>query len=197
MAEFEIRQVGADQLAAVGSLFSLERATRHCWCMAFCSTRWQFATGWYGGGNRRRFESMAVSEPSPLGVIAVSNGEPVGWCGCGPRARFKAALAGRTLLIRRPSGEDDDVWLIACIVVRPDRRGSGVVLALLRGAISLTRQAGASAVEAWPLAHGVRRPGEAHLGREGAFARLGFQCIERPNVERVIMRLELTHSTIS
>ena len=59
MSEYEIRQVDTDQLELARRLFSGERATRHCWCTAFCSTTWQFARGWYGGGNRRRFEALA------------------------------------------------------------------------------------------------------------------------------------------
>jgi hypothetical protein len=188
--------VGADQLAGVRQLFGLQRATRHCWCMAFCSTRAQFAMGWYGGGNRRRFEDLVVSGPASMGVLAVRDGEPLGWCACGPRIRYKAALAGRSsILARRPPEEDDRVWLVACVIVRPEVRVSGAAVRLLRGAVSLAREAGASAVEAWPLADGVRRPGDAHVGREGVFARLGFECVERPSAERVIMRVELAHPT--
>ena len=193
VAEYEIQGVGSDQLAEVRELFGLSRSTRHCWCMAFCATRWQFATGWYGGGNQRRFEAMARSEQVPVGVLSVSDGTPVGWCACGPRARYTAALGARShALAGRPRDEDRHVWLIACTVVRPDWRGAGVVTSLLQGAVSLARTAGASAVEAWPLARGFTRPGQAHVGRESVFARLGFKCIERPSVERVIMRLELS-----
>ena len=193
VAEYEITAVGSDQLAEVRELFGLSRSTRHCWCMAFCATRWQFATGWYGGGNRRRFEAMARSERFPVGVVAVSDGMPVGWCACGPRARYTAALGGRSQALAGTSrDEDPHVWLIACTVVRPDWRGAGVVIPLLRGAVSLARTAGASAVEAWPLARGFTRPGQAHVGRESVFTRLGFECIGRPSVERAIMRLELS-----
>lgn len=126
-----------------------------------------------------------------MGVIAVRDGEPVGWCACGPRARFTTALTGRSRLLgHRPREDDGDVWLIACLFVRPGRTGDGVVLPLIRGAIDLALDAGATAVEAWPLAVGIRRSGEAHVGREGVFARLGFERIERPSLERVIMRLD-------
>ena len=130
-----------------------------------------------------------------MGVLAVSDGTPVGWCACGPRARYTwaAVLGGRShALARKPGDEDRHVWLIACTVVRPDWRGAGVVIPLLRGAVSLAGTAGASAVEAWPLARGVTRPEQAHVGRESVFARLGFECIERPSIERAIMRLELS-----
>jgi hypothetical protein len=187
----EILPVGADQLPGVRELFDVERTTRHCWCMAFCTTRWQFATGWYGGGNRRRFEAMAANERLPLGVLAMRDGEPVGWCACGPRRRYRAAVDGRSSpLARRPPDDDDHVWLIACIIIRPEHRGSGVALPLLRGAMSVAREENATAIEAWPLARGVRRPEDAHVGREGVFTRLGFERVEQPSTERVIMRYE-------
>jgi len=66
---------------------------------------------------------------------------------------------------------------------------------MLRGAVSLAQGVGVSAIEAWPLAVGVRHAKGVHLGREGVFARLGFQCIERPSVERAIMRLDLSVHT--
>jgi hypothetical protein len=34
------------------------------------------------------------------------------------------------------------------------------------------------------------------VGREGAFARFGFRCIQRPNAERAIMRLDLTEESV-
>ena len=197
MYEFEVQQVDANQLELVRRLFSAERATRHCWCMAFCSTSRQFAVGWYGGGNRQRFEELARSGRAPMGVLASVDGEPVGWCACGPRARYLTAIAGRSaLLAQRPRSEDQQVWLIACIFVRPAHRGSGVVGPLVRGAVSLARENCAEAVEAWPLAVGVRRSGDLHVGREGAFARFGFRCIQRPNAERAIMRLDLSEESM-
>jgi GNAT superfamily N-acetyltransferase len=197
MADLEIQRAGADQLDLVRQLFSLDRATRHCWCTAFCSSSWQFATGWFGGGNRRRFEAMASTDHAPMGILALNNREPVGWCACGPRARYTTALAGRShLLAQRPREDDDQVWLIACVFVRPDHRGLSVAVPLLRGAVLLAREEGGSAIEAWPLAAGVaRRPGDVHVGRERVFARLGFRCVQRPSAERAIMRLDLADPT--
>lgn len=189
----DVQPVRPAQLHAVGRVFDAARQTRHCWCMAFCASSWQFATGWFGGGNKRRFAAMAVSEHDPMGVLAVENGEPVGWCACGPRTRYLAAFDGRSgLLSELVRDEDHRVWLIACTVIRPDHRRGGVVLSLLRGAVSLARERGASAVEAWPLAAGIRRAADDHVGREAVFAHLGFSCVQRPTPTRVIMRLDLT-----
>lgn len=133
---------------------------------------------------------MAGSQSQAMGMLAVDAGEPVGWCACGPRERYGAFRSSRTrLLADGRSGGDEAVWFIACVFVRPDRRGGGIVLPLIRTAVAAGRVAGAVAVEAWPLARGVRRPGEDHVGREGVFARLGFERVARPSPDRVIMRL--------
>jgi len=62
----------------------------------------------------------------------------------------------------------------------------------VRAAVELARREGASAIEGWPLAASERRSSDAFLGREQVFKDLGFSCVERPSLERVIMRLELS-----
>lgn len=194
MVEFRLAVVGPDHLEDLSRLFELRRTTRHCRCMAFCSSGGQFAVGWYSGGNRRRFETMAAQ--GPTGVLAMIDDEPVGWCACGPRSRFRPAESGRgSPLAGRPRDEDTSVWLVACTVISPDRRGQGLLLPLLRGAVDLARSRGAAAVEAWPLATGVRRRGMEHVGREAVFVRLGFRQVSRPASDRTIVRLDLTGGT--
>jgi hypothetical protein len=61
----------------------------------------------------------------------------------------------------------------------------------MRAAVELARREGASAIEGWRLAGSERRSGDAFFGREQVFEELGFNCVERPSPERVIMRLEL------
>lgn len=189
MVEFHLAVVGPDHLEDLSRLFELRRTTNHCRCMAFCSSGGQFALGWYSGGNRRRFETMAAQ--GPTGVLAMIDGQPVGWCACGPRSRFRAAERGRSSpLAGRPRDQDASVWLVACTVVSPDRRGQGILLPLLRGAVELARSRGAAAVEAWPLATGVRRRGMEHVGREAVFGRLGFRPVDRSAPDRTIVRLD-------
>lgn len=192
MVEYEVQRVDGEHLDRVRQLFAVDRGTRHCWCMAFCSSSRQFALGWYGGGNQRRFEALAATEFAPMGVLASVNSEPIGWCGCGPRSRYTSAMAGRSsLLADRPPEEDAHVWLVACVFVRPSHRGLGVVRTLVGEAVSLARERGASAIEGWPLAAGARRRDQAHVGAETIFAGLGFHCVQRPSAERAIMRLNL------
>jgi GNAT superfamily N-acetyltransferase len=190
--DVDTRPVGPGGLAELAGLFESQRSTRHCWCTAFCVTRSQFAAGWFGGGNRRRFEAMATSNASPMGILALLAGEPVGWCACGPRSRYTVAIGGRsTMLVTRPRAEDESVWLLPCLFVRAGHRGHGITHALVRAAVELARREGAFAIEGWPLAGSDQRSADAFLGREEVFADLGFRCVERPNRQRAIMRLEL------
>jgi len=92
----------------------------------------------------------------------------------------------------RPRDEDEIVWLLPCLFVRAGHRGQGVTHALVRAAVELARREGASAIEGWPLAASERRSSDTFLGREQVFKDLGFSCVERPSLERVIMRLELS-----
>jgi len=189
--EIDTRPVGAADLADVATLFESQRNTRHCWCMAFCATRGQFAAGWLAGGNRRRFEAMATGSGTPMGVLALVAGEPVGWCACGPRSRYAAAGARSSILASRKHAEDESVWLLPCLVVREAYQGQGVTYALVRAAAETARRAGARAIEGWPVAGSDRGSPDAFLGREKTFADLGFSCVDRPTPQRAVMRLEL------
>jgi hypothetical protein len=191
MGAIETRAVGPGELDDLARLFEQQRNTRHCWCTAFCVTRSQFAIGWLGGGNRRRFEAMAKGL-EPMGILASTGGEPIGWCACGPRSRYLAATTGHPPVMRnRVPNEDESVWLLPCFVVRDGRRGVGVSHHLVRAAVELARGERAVAVEGWPSSQSARRPGDAYLGREQVFAELGFACTDRPTPDRAIMRLEL------
>lgn len=179
-------------MSALAPLFETQRNTRNCWCTAFCATRTQFAIGWFSNGNRHRFEALAADSPMPMGVLALVAGEPVGWCACGPRSRYRVATSGQDALRNRSPAEDESVWLVACLFVRAGQRGQGVTAALVRAAVDLARQRGAAAVEGWPAAGPEARSGDAFMGREQLFDSIGFRCVERPLPHRAIMRLELT-----
>ena len=188
--DIDTRAVGSGDLADLARLFESERSTRHCWCMAFCVTRSQFAAGWFGGGNRHRFEAMAAVSERPMGILAFVAGEPVGWCACGPRSRYAPGGRGK-IGGRRARAEDESVWLLPCLFVRAGHRGQGITYALVRAAVDLARREGASAIEGWPLARSDRQSADAFLGREKVFDELGFRCVERPSPQRAIMRLDL------
>ena len=192
-ADLETRPVGPGDLADLAELFDDDPNTRRCWSTAFCSTRLQFATGWMTNGNKARFEAIATSSTAPMGVLAASSGQPVGWAACGPRSRYAVAEAGRSNILRsRDRSEDDVVWLLACLFVRVDHRSRGVTHALVQAAVEQARTHGALAIEGWPLTGSSRRAADAFVGREPLFDELGFSRVGAPAPGRVTMRLELS-----
>ena len=159
--------------------------------MSFCASPAGFVVGWFGGGNRRRFEAMADAD-SPMGILASLAATPVGWGACGPRSRYLRNNPSRhPLLGDRPRSEDETVWLLPCLFVRAGHRGQGVCHALVDAAVSLARQHRATALEAWPLSRACRSA-NAFLGPEALFAESGFRCVARPTRDRALMRIDLT-----
>lgn len=183
--------MGHAEVDVLAELFASARTPRHCWCMSFCTSRVQFAAGWFGGGNQRRFKTMA-SGGVPMGLLASVDSMPVGWAACGPRSRYLGADPSRHRLLRgRPRTEDNIAWLLPCLFVHPEHRARGVSHALVEGGVVLAREHGAVALEGWPLDSSRASEADAFVGREQLFAALGFRRVERPLSTRVIMRLEL------
>ena len=189
-APIAVRPVGPTEIDDLDALFGTARSTRHCWCMSFCTSRAGFALGWFGGGNRRRFEAMAEGG-IPMGLLASVAAMPVGWGACGPRSRYLGSAPSRhPLLGHQPRAEDETVWLLPCLFVRAGHRGQGISHAVVDAAVSLARQHHATAVEAWP-SYGDPSSGNGFLGRVELFAELGFRRVAQPTPDRVIMRLDL------
>jgi GNAT superfamily N-acetyltransferase len=180
-----------DRLPDLATLFGATGTTRGCYCMWFLRPGKEVEAGW-GGANRQAFEACARAETLPMGLLAYADGEPVGWCAVGPRARYARALRSPTLRGRDPA-EDDSVWLVPCFFVRRDFRGRGIMRELLRRAVDLAATHGARAIEGFPLAGNARRgSGDAYLGVEPLFAATGFTVVDRPTPRRVVMRLDLS-----
>ena len=138
-----------------------------------------------------RFEVFAARAEPPAGLLAYRDGQPVGWCAIGPRARYPKVLRS-PLWKGRDSAEDESVWLVPCFFVRRTARRSGVVRALLAAAVELASKHGAPAIEGFPRSGADRvDPASAYVGAEPVFASLGFTPTRRPNERRVVMRREL------
>jgi GNAT superfamily N-acetyltransferase len=185
----KIKPMSSDLIEDLGALFRAEKQTAGCWCMWFIIPVKEYhAAG--SDGNRTSFSRLIASSEKPLGLIAYLNDEPAGWCAVGPRSRYVRAIRTPTYEGRDPD-EDDDVWLLPCLVVRKEARKSGLSEQLVRSAVRLAKERGAVAVEAFPYSGPKRRSKETQVGFEAVFSRCGFAAIRRPSASRVVMRLEL------
>jgi GNAT superfamily N-acetyltransferase len=127
------------------------------------------------------------------GLLAFEGDEPVGWIAIAPRAELARIEASRAT----PRVDEENVWVIPCITVRPTARGRDVARALIKAAVAYAGKHGAPAVEAYPRA-GTNRTADdnAYFGTEPLFRRAGFRVVRGPLenrprnwVPRVTMRI--------
>lgn len=166
---------------------------RGCWCQA-----WRGSTMPRGPSelpdNRAALESQVRFGDVAPGVIAYLDGDPVGWCGLGPRAAMPRLARSRTI----PAVDDAPVWSIGCFVVRPGFRRRGVSRALLDGAVAYVRSQGAPAVEAYPIDPAGARVSVSlgFVGFTSTFEAAGFRRVlltdaHSAGLPRWLMRLDL------
>jgi len=138
-------------------------------------------------GRRDAMTKLARRGRAP-GLLAFDGDEAVGWIAIAPRTELKRVEASRAT----PRVDEQDVWVIPCITVRPSARGRGVALALISAAVNYAQHHGAPAVEAYPRAGSARtKDDNAFFGTEPLFRRAGFKVIRRSvgrRLARVTMR---------
>jgi GNAT superfamily N-acetyltransferase len=162
-----------------------------------CCQYWRMTSVEYSRSSldvRRKALRSQLAESPPGGMLAYLDGEPVGWCGFGPRARVGRLVRSRTI----PQIDDLPVWSVYCFTVRVGFRRRGVARSLLEGLITFASPCHAPALEAYPVDTGGSRihGTAAYVGTVGMFERIGFRRVletaarsdHRP---RVLMRLEL------
>lgn len=163
-----------------------------CWCQSWRGSA--KARGFSGpAANRDALQAEVESGAFAPGVIAYLDGEPVGWCGLGPRADMPRLVNSRTI----PSIDDLPVWSIGCFVVRVGYRRRGVARALLAGAVEYARSQGAPAIEAYPIDHAGARVSTSFgfVGFTSMFEAAGFRRAaltggHSAGLPRWLMRLE-------
>lgn len=129
---------------------------------------------------------------SPRGVVALVEGEVVGWLKLAPvnaMHKLRARRVYRTLAyFAEPRA---DTLVIGCLLVHPGRRSCGVGRALVAGAIRLGRARGARFLEAFPrVAQHRLADHELQMGPAALYTALGFEVVDGPTPYPV-MRLRL------
>jgi GNAT superfamily N-acetyltransferase len=82
-----------------------------------------------------------VQATTPVGLLAVTRDQVVGWTRVVPRSALPGVTENRALA--QVLEEDPDAWWVSCFAVRRESRGTGVGTALLRGAFDWAGYQGA------------------------------------------------------
>jgi len=178
-----VRPVTRESWPALVDLFGLGGASNGCWCMY-----WIVGAEYHKrprSKNKEQLRSSVMSGPAP-GLLAFDDaGTALGWCRLNPREGLQWLNRKRELA----PVDDLPVWSLSCFYVRSSFRGAGVMTALINGAVDHARNAGASALESYPIdtqVEGATR--NVFPGTASAFTRAGFTVVARRAVDRPIMR---------
>ena len=161
-----------------------------CWCLSYrlSSKENRELTGKARGAKVKR-----LLKKGPLGVLAYEDDEVVGWAAVARRADTTFARNRKI-----PHVDDLDVWSVWCIRVRPGHRKAGISHHLLRGAVEYARDAGAPAIEGYPVDNRGKKVDltMAYVGTRKLFEKAGFKkAADTDSVldgfPRVLMRLDL------
>jgi len=180
-----IRPLTLELWPALEDLFGAKGASNGCWCMF-----WRIGSAYHQRPreeNRTEFRGIVQRGPPP-GLLAFDGDLAVGWCQVTPRSHLPWMERGRALR----AVDDAPVWTISCFYIRSRHRRKGVTAALIEAAVQLAREAGAPALEAIPVDHGVAGATRNDFtGVASTFRRLGFEEVARRHPARPILRLSL------
>jgi GNAT superfamily N-acetyltransferase len=171
---------------------------------ARCQCQWSKNPGrtWYAMPVEQRAVDLRADTscgdpdaPTTSGLVALLDGEPVGWCAVEPRTSYPRLRGHRVPWAGRSEDPDDPgVWAVTCFVTRTGFRRLGVSRALAAAAVEHARARGARALEGYPMVTegGAEVTwGELFVGSRSVFTAAGFTEVSRPTTRRVVMRIEL------
>jgi GNAT superfamily N-acetyltransferase len=173
-----------DRWADFATLFGERGACGGCWCMLWRQKRSEFEAN-KGEGNKQAMKALVDAGKVP-GILAYSEGLPIGWCAVAPREAYPALLRSRIL---RPV-DDTPVWSVSCLFIAKEFRNRGVSVELLKAAIDFVAARGGTVVEGYPVEpqSETMPPVFAWTGLASAFLKAGFHEHRRGSETRPIMR---------
>jgi GNAT superfamily N-acetyltransferase len=173
-----------ERFADLEKLFGPRGACGGCWCMYWRLPRREYEAR-RGEGTHQALKALVDGGEVP-GLLAYSNGEPIGWCALGPRDQYPPLARSRIL----EPVDDLEVWSVVCFFVARKHRRQGVMAALLAAAVGYAQQCGARIVEGYPVVPRKDRMPDiyAYTGTFSLFAKGGFAEVARRSETRPIMR---------
>ncbi|HET9143172.1 GNAT family N-acetyltransferase [Actinophytocola sp.] len=176
---------------ALERLFGPNGAEGGCWCMFFRLPGPQFRAGQHEP-NRAALCELAGSG-KPVGLLAMSGAEAVGWVAVAPRPVYRRLDRSPVAKPVDPGEDLSDVWSVTCFFVHRTARRSGTAARLLDEAVRYAAKGGARAVEAYPVdTKGEKRPsGDLYHGTLKLFLDAGFGVVERRGERRALVRKEI------
>jgi len=164
-------------------LFGTHGACGGCWCM-YWKLRGKSLEENSGYAARQMQKSVVDSKTVP-GLLAYSDGYPVGWIAVEPRSAYPRLAHSRSL---KPV-DAQEVWSITCFFVEKKHRRLGITVEMLRAAIDYVKKQGGKIVEGYPVDTNKDEPAIfIFTGTASAFRKAGFNEVARNAPTRPIFR---------
>jgi len=168
-------------------LFGDNGACGGCWCM-----HWKLRGKAFDenkGDKARQIQKSIVDAKTAPGLLAYSEGYPVGWIAVEPRSAYPKLAHSRVLL----PVDDQEVWSVTCFYIEKNHRKKGLAVELLKAAIYHVDQHGGKIVEGYPIDSEKEQPAPfVFTGPASAFVRAGFKEVARHAPTRPIFRYVLS-----
>lgn len=129
-------------------------------------------------GDRRAAMAGLVQDGQQVGILGYDAGTPVAWCSIAPRSLFGTSLSN--------SQPEPGLWSLTCFFIRADHRKQSGFAALLGAAESFATKAGATTIEAYPVA--ADSPSYRFSGYLPAFEAAGYALIDTVGMRRHVVR---------
>lgn len=178
--ELSFRPVDRASWAAFETLFNGPGGPKFCWCMVWRATP-EEGRGTTGAVRHGQMEDR-IERGVPVGLLAYDRETPVAWVSVAPRDTYRR-LGGPE------AAPGERIWSLACMFTPRRRRGEGIAHRLISAAAAHARSAGATILEAYPVADDA--PSYRFMGFVSAFERAGFTYAGKAGTRRHVMRLSL------
>jgi hypothetical protein len=142
-ADWQFRAADPETWVDMVALFNMRGGPRHCWCMVWRSDI-DGASAPKDAPDRKAAMEQLVLARKPVGILGYDRGVPVAWCSIAPRPLFGKRLSG--------TEPEPGLWSLTCFFIRADHRKQSGFAALLAAAEAHATKAGATVIEAYPVA---------------------------------------------
>lgn len=182
--------------SAVEHVLDATSESRHCWCRWWLTTNAEYSA--LSEGQRHDQAEAAHATGDPRGLLALLDGQPVGWVSVAPRREYVRLPRTRLVADGTPDADftDPTLWAIVCFTVAPAHRRRGVARQLLDAAIAHAAAGGAARIESYPVdtealasASRATSAGDLNTGTLGLFTAAGFVEVGRAKPARPVVQL--------
>ena len=160
------------------ALMESKGSPHYCWCTAWIEVERKNRKA--EKAEKKASIRKRVDNDIPVGILAYSNHEAIGWCAVAPRESY------------RPLGGDEtkgNVWSVVCFFIKRSFRGKGLTPLLLDQAIEYAKKHGADYIEAYPVA--PDSPSYRFMGLKPMFEKAKFKFIKKAGTRRNVMLKKL------